>query len=71
MCEVLSGVMCAEVMGWGQQVVYLGATVNRDRQVEPTSVLKDFSDDALTISAGDLYQTETARTLKACCWWNL
>ncbi len=34
---------------------------NRDCHWEPRSVLKDFAEDALTISAGSLFQNRTAR----------
>ncbi len=48
-------------------------------QEQPVSVLNDFTDDALTISAGSLFQNGTVRVLKAywrrrvkhLCWWNL
>ncbi len=38
---------------------------NRDCQWASMSVLKNFAEDALTISAGSLYQNETARMVKA------
>ncbi len=38
----------------------MGASGNRDSQLE------DSTDDALTITAGHLFQNGTARTLKAC-----
>ncbi len=38
---------------------------NRDCQRASRSALKDFTDDALTISAGSLFQNGTARMVKA------
>ncbi len=57
----------------------MGTSGNRDCQGASRSALKDFSDDALTISAGSLFQNGTARMVKANwrrrvqhrCWWNL
>ncbi len=51
---------------------------NRDCQQASRSALKDFTEDALTPSAGNLFQYGTARMAKAnlrCrvqhhCWWN-
>ncbi len=40
-------------------------SVNRDSHLASRSVLNDFTDDALTISAGSLFQNVAARTLKA------
>ncbi len=61
----LCGSMCAEGMGCARRA--------------SKSVLKDFTEDALTISAGSLFQNWTARIVKAnwrrrvkhCCTWNL
>ncbi len=52
---------------------------NRDCQWASRSGLKDFTEDALTISAGNLIQNGAARIVKANwrrrvqhrCWWNL
>ncbi len=52
---------------------------NSDSQWASRSVLKDFTEDALTISADSLFQNGTARIVKAKwrrrvqhrCWWNL
>ncbi len=57
----------------------MGTSGNRDCQWASRSVLKDFTEDALTISAGSLLQNETVRMVKAnwprrvqhLCWWNL
>ncbi len=59
----------------------MGTLGNRDCQWASRSALKDFTDDALTISAGKTrdYQNGTARMVKANwrrrvqhrCWWNL
>ncbi len=38
---------------------------NRECQWASRSVLKDFAEDALTISAGSLFQNGTARIVKA------
>ncbi len=51
--------------GLWEEVGYMGALGNRDCPLASSSVLKDFTDDALTISAGSLFQNETARMLKA------
>ncbi len=40
----------------------MGTSRNRDCQLKSRSVLKDFTDDALTISAGSLFQSGAART---------
>ncbi len=40
----------------------MGTSGNRDCQRASRSALKDFTDDALTISAGSLFQNGTART---------
>ncbi len=57
----------------------MGTLGNRDSQWASRSVLKDFTEAALTISVGSLFQNGTARIAKAnwgrrvqhCCWWNL
>ncbi len=57
----------------------MGTSGNRDCQRASRSALKDFTDDALTISAGSLFQNGTARKVKAnwrkdvqrLGWWNL
>ncbi len=43
----------------------MGTSGNRDSQRASRSALKDFTDDALTISAGSLFQNGTARMVKA------
>ncbi len=45
----------------------MGASGNRDCQRASRSALKDFTDDALTISAGSLFQNGTARMAEAVC----
>ncbi len=45
----------------------MGASGNRDCQWASRSVLMDFTEDALTTSAGNLFQNVTARMVKA--WW--
>ncbi len=50
-CEFLRGSMCAEGMGCGRRWVRrVGPSGNRDCQRASRSALKDFTDDALTIS---------------------
>ncbi len=57
----------------------MGTSENRDCQWASRNVLKDFTKDALTISACSLFQNGTARIVKANwrrrlqhrCWWNL
>ncbi len=57
----------------------MGTSGNWDYQWASRSVLKDFTEEALTISAGNLFQNGTARIVKANwrrrvqhrCWWNL
>ncbi len=57
----------------------MGTSGNRDCQRASRSALKDFTEDALTILAGNLFRNGTARIVKAnwrrrvqhCCWWNL
>ncbi len=48
---------------------YLGSSENKDWHLLSRSVLKDFNDDALPISAGNLFQNGAVRMLF--CWWNL
>ncbi len=43
----------------------MGTSGNRDCKRASRSALKDFTDDALTISAGSLFQNGTARMVKA------
>ncbi len=43
----------------------MGTSGNRDCQWASRSALKDFTEDALTISAGNLFQNGTARMVKA------
>ncbi len=54
--------VCDGAMGGGGLYSTLG---NRDCQLMSRSILKDFTDEALTISAGYLFQNGTAGTLKA------
>ncbi len=57
----------------------MGTSGNSDCQWASGGAVKDFTEDALAISAGNLFQNGTARTVKAkcrrCvqhrCWWNL
>ncbi len=42
----------------------MGTSGNSDCQWASRSVLNDFTEDALTISAGNLFQNETARMVK-------
>ncbi len=50
----LLGWMCAEGMGCGKEVGYMGTSGNRDCQRASRSALKDFTDD-FTISADSLF----------------
>ncbi len=43
-----------------KEVGYMGTLGNRDCQLASRSVLEDFTDDALTISAGSLFQNGIA-----------
>ncbi len=43
----------------------MGASGYRDCQWASRGVLKDFTEDALTISAGNLFQNGTAQMVKA------
>ncbi len=43
----------------------MGTSGNRDCQWASRSALKDFTEDALTISAGRLFQSGTVRMVKA------
>ncbi len=57
----------------------MGSSGNRGCQWASRNALKDFTDDALTISAGSLFDDAIARIVKATwqrrvqhrCWWNL
>ncbi len=57
----------------------MGNSGNRNCQWSSRIAVKDFTEDALTISVGSLFQNGTARTVKADwrrrvqhrCWWNL
>ncbi len=40
-------------------VGFMGASENKDRPLASGCALKDFTDDALTISPGNLFQGET------------
>ncbi len=51
--------MCAEEVG------YMGTSGNRDGQLASKSILKDFTDDTLTISAGSLFQNGAAQIVTA------
>ncbi len=51
--------------GLYEEMGVTGTSENMDRHLASRSVLKDFIDDVLTISAGSLFQIGTARTLKA------
>ncbi len=53
-CEFLRGSMCAEGMGC-ERCGLDGYSGNRDCHRASRSVLKDFTEDALTISAGNFY----------------
>ncbi len=43
----------------------MGTSGNRDCQRASRSILKDFTEDALAISAGSLFQNGTARIVEA------
>ncbi len=43
----------------------MGTSGNRDCQRASRSALKDFADDAFSISAGNLFQNGSARMVKA------
>ncbi len=49
----------------------MGTSGNRHYQQASRSALKDFADDALTISAGSLFQNGTARMVKANWRWRV
>ncbi len=51
--------------GLWKEVGYVGTSGNRDCQLVPRSVLNDFNNYALTISARILFQNGAARMLKA------
>ncbi len=63
------------IVGGGGLVGYFG---NRDCQWASRSVLKDFTEDVLTMSDGSLSQNKTAQMVKSnwrrrakhFCWWN-
>ncbi len=58
----LSEPMCAGVNGFREESLgYMGALGNRDCELASRSVLKDFTDDPLTISASILFQNGTAQ----------
>ncbi len=46
----------------GEEVGYMGASGNRECQRVFRSVLKDFTEDALTISVGNLFRNGTVLT---------
>ncbi len=48
-----------------QSVGYMETSGNRGGKLASKSILKDFTDDALTISATSLFQKGTGRTLNA------
>ncbi len=47
------------------ETAYMGTSGNRDYQLSPRSVSKDFTDDALTISTGSLFRNASAESLLA------
>ncbi len=57
----------------------MGTSVERDCPWASRDILKDFTEDALTISAGSLLKNGTVGLVKAnwrrraqhLCWWNL
>ncbi len=51
--------------GLGEEVRFMGVSGNRDSQLASRNVLNDFTDDALTASAGSIFQNGTARMLAA------
>ncbi len=55
--------LCVLIRLW-EELGYMGALGNRDCQLASRRVLKDFTEDALTISAGSLFQNGTARMMK-------
>ncbi len=75
----LRGSMCTREWVVGEEVGKMGASGNRDCQWTSRSVLKDFTEEALIIAAGDLFQNGKAQIVKAKwprriqhrCWWNL
>ncbi len=57
----LSESLRAEGNGFREEGLgYMGALGNRDCELEYRSVLKDFTDDVLTIAAGNLFQNGIA-----------
>ncbi len=69
--------VCWGVRLW-EEAGYMCTSGNRGCQWASRCVLKDITEDALTISAGGLFQNGTARMVKAywrlrvqhLCWWN-
>ncbi len=59
------GQMCRGNELW-EVVGYLDISRNRNRQLASRRIIKDFTVDTLTISAGGLFQKGTALTLNAC-----
>ncbi len=53
-----------QTKGVWEEVGYMGTSGNRDCQWASRNVLKDFTEDALAISAGSLFQNGTARMVK-------
>ncbi len=51
--------------GLWEEVDYMGTLGNRDCQLASRSALTEFTEDALTTSAGSLFHNVTARMLKA------
>ncbi len=51
--------------GLFEAVGYMGSSWNRDYQLESKNVLKDVTDNALTISGCNLFQMKSAWTLNA------
>ncbi len=56
--------MYAKGMGCWGGVSYLGTLGNRDCQLAPRSVLKDFFEDAFTTSADTIFLNGTTRKMK-------
>ncbi len=53
------------------EVSYLGTLGNKDWQLVPRSVLKDFSDDAFPTSVSNLFLNGTTRMLKPYWRWRV
>ncbi len=64
-CEFLSGVMCVKEMDCGRRGGYKDTSGNRDRHLASKIAVKVFTDVSLTISAGNLFQYETAESVLA------